>query len=500
MKKYLLLVICINAFAQPGSYDTTFGSNGVAKFCFPPESSGYTIEAAFQSSGKLITLHVKNDSFLSVLRYSVNGSIDSTFGVLDSNIYNFSLSPFNSNTNYYPLSLAVQSDDKIIISGLSQSSLGNNYWAIRLMPDGVLDSTFDNDGYLDLSFGTIQDRGKCVAIQNDGKIILAGKSGNLGQNFAMARLNTNGTLDPSFGINGKVQTTFFGSLSDVNSIAVQNDGKIILAGWINNVPYEYDYALIRYNSDGSIDTTFGINGKVVTTVSSLYSDRITKLIIQNDGKIIAGGYISSLSKFAIVRYQSDGIIDSTFGVNGIVITSEASGDNCSIIQQVDGKIIVAGGQDTGIFTYQRYLNNGQLDIDFPVNGFYSGIGLYGYASTVLIQPDNKIVIFGFLYSSDGSQFCSGVIRLNPGTLSINEFNANEVVVYPNPANNFIGFDNSVNQFTKATFFNYLGQEVALQSLNSSSEEQIDISSFANGVYLLKLSNDTSNTTVKVVKK
>ncbi|HCQ11934.1 T9SS type A sorting domain-containing protein, partial [Flavobacterium sp.] len=123
------------------------------------------------------------------------------------------------------------------------------------------------------------------------------------------------------------------------------------------------------------------------------------------------------------------------------------------------------------------------------------------AFSILIQPDNKIIAGGENHIDESCQVILGaLVRLNPGTLSTNEFNDNEVLVYPNPTSSFVGFDNSVNQFTKAKLFNYLGQEVALQSLNSSSEEQIDISSFANGVYLLKLSNDTSNTTVKVVKK
>jgi uncharacterized delta-60 repeat protein len=234
------------------------------------------------------------------------------------------------------------------------------------------------------------------------------------------------------------------------------------------------------------------------------SDTISKVLIQSDGKIIAGGYDSqSVGNYTLVRYLANGSLDTTFGTNGVAVDAEFTG-NCDIAQQVDGKIVLVGGFDTSRISYLRYLNNGQLDTSFPVNGPIANVGLLGYASTVLIQPDNKIVVCGSLstvFDEFGNTYlCSVVIRLNPGTLSTNEFNDNEVVVYPNPTSSFVGFDNSVNQFTKATLFNYLGQEVALQSLNSFSEEQIDISSFANGVYLLKLSNETSNTTVKVVKK
>lgn len=503
MKKYLLLVIFVNAFAQPGTYDTTFSSDGIATEC--QLNTYFSTDAAFQSGGKIICF---GDNYLtnriSLVRYNSNGELDTTFGV-SGFIGNSINSIFPVNRGYTPGGIAIQSDDKIVIMGLQQSdAFGNGFWVVRLLPNGAVDTTFNGTGYLDLFFGTAQDRGKCIKIQPDGKIIVAGRSGDLGQNFAMARINTNGTLDSSFGINGKVQTTFSGTQSGVNSIALQPDGKIILGGWTNNLPFEYDFALIRYNSDGSIDTTFGVNGKVVTTINNMGSDTISKVLIQNDGKIIAGGYDSqSVGNYTLVRYLPNGSLDTTFGTNGVAVDTEFTG-NCDIAQQVDGKILLVGGFDTSRISYLRYLNNGQLDTSFPVNGPIANVGLLGYASTVLIQPDNKIVVCGSLstvFDEFGNTYlCSVVIRLNPGTLSTNEFNDNEVVIYPNPASNFVGFDNTVHQFTKATLFNYLGQEVASQLLQLSTEEQIDISSFATGVYLLKLSNETNNATVKIVKK
>lgn len=503
MKKYLLLVIFVNAFAQPGTYDTTFSSDGIATEC--QQYTHFAIDAAFQSNGKILTFgenYTSNEK--SLVRYNANGTLDSSFGV-GGFLGNTINSVFPLNRSHRPGGIAIQSDDKIVIMGLQQSdAFGNGFWVVRLLPNGAVDTTFNGTGYLDLFFGTAQDRGKCIKIQPDGKIIVAGRSGDLGQNFAMARINTNGTLDSSFGINGKVQTTFSGTQSGVNSIALQPDGKIILGGWTNNLPFEYDFALIRYNSDGSIDTTFGVNGKVVTTINNMGSDTISKVLIQNDGKIIAGGYDSqSVGNYTLVRYLPNGSLDTTFGTNGVAVDTEFTG-NCDIAQQVDGKIILVGGFDTSRISYLRYLNNGQLDTSFPINGPIANVGLLGYASTVLIQPDNKIVVCGSLstiFDEFGNTYlCSVVIRLNPGTLSTNEFNDNELVIYPNPASNFVGFDNTLHQFTKATLFNYLGQEVAWQSLNSSSEEQIDIRSFSNGVYLLKLSNETNNATVKVVKK
>lgn len=506
MKNFILIttitLISLKCFSQAGTFDTTFSNDGIATFCFPPENSLYSLDAAFQSSGKIITLQMKNDGYLSVLRFNVDGSNDTTFGVSTSNIYSLYSPPFDANTTHYPAKMAIQADDRIIISGLGQSSSGNSYWAVRLMPNGVIDSSFNGNGYMNMSFGTMQDRGKCVAIQNNGKIILAGKSGSLGQNFAMARINSNGTLDTTFGIGGKAQTTFINTLSDVNTVAIQPDDRIILGGWVYNSPYGRDFALTRYNSNGSIDTSFGTNGKIITTVNNFYNDQITKLIVQNDGKIIAGGYVENLQKFVLIRYTSIGALDTDFGINGIAISDEFSGNNCDIAQQVDGKIILVGGFDGEVFTFLRYLNNGQLDTTFSSNGFLAGVGLFGYASNVLIQPDNKIVIFGFTSHPDGlgnNIACSTVVRLNPGTLSNQTFTNIKINVYPNPTNNNVFFDNSVNQYEKASVYNYLGQKLGTKKLDFSNNESFDISSFSKGVYLLQLENENSIEVVKIVK-
>jgi uncharacterized delta-60 repeat protein len=323
----------------------------------------------------------------------------------------------------------------------------------------------------------------------------------MGQNFAMARINTNGTLDTTFGIAGKVQTTFLDTQSGVNSIALQTDGKIVLAGWTNNPPNSYDFALIRYNSNGSIDTTFGTNGKVITTINNFYQDAITKIIIQNDGKIIAAGHNSAPGGYyTLARYIENGTLDATFGTNGISIDVEGGGDPFDIAQQIDGKIMLAGGFGTDRFSYLRYLNNGQRDNTFPVNGSVAGVGLLGYASTVLIQPDNKIVISGSTNSPENTILCSTVVRLNPGTLSNETFTNIKTVVYPNPTSSNVFFDNSVNQYENGSVYNYLGQEILKQKLGFSSNESMDVSTIADGVYLLKLNNGNGSEKVKIVKK
>jgi uncharacterized delta-60 repeat protein len=500
MKKIILILFFSSyIFAQPGSYDITFSSDGISSDCL--SNTFFSLDGALQSDGKILSLGNSNlSNRLSLVRYNSNGSFDTSFGVsgvLANSVYSI----FPSNRSYTLTSIAIQSDNKIVIAGYQNSdSFGYGFSVIRLLQNGAVDTTFNGTGYFEFFFGTIFGRATSIKIQPDGKIIVAGTSGNASENFAMIRINTNGTLDTSFGTGGKVQISFFGAESVAESIVIQPDGKIILGGWTNNVPFGYDFALIRYSSNGSIDTTFGINGKIVTTVNSFGSDLISKIILQSDGKIIAGGLNNQTSGYyTLARYLSNGTLDNTFGVNGIAVTPEASNFDMDIALQIDGKIVIAGGFNTDRFSYLRYLNNGQLDTTFPIHGGIANIGLSGYASTVLIQPDNKIVICGSLIGE--TNLCSLVVRLDPGPLLSNEeFEENELVFYPNPTENVVSFDNSVSQFQKATIINYLGQEVGAITLENLVSESLDLSGFSNGVYLVKLENSSTQKNIKIIKK
>jgi uncharacterized delta-60 repeat protein len=500
MKKIILILFFSSyIFAQPGSYDTTFSSDGITTTCL--STTFFSLDGALQSDGKILSLGNSNLlNRLSLVRYNSNGSFDTSFGVsgvLANSVYSI----FPSNRSYTLTSIAIQSDNKIVIAGYQNSdSFGYGFSVIRLLQNGAVDTTFNGTGYFEFFFGTIFGRATCIKIQPDGKIIVAGTSGNASENFAMIRINANGTLDTSFGTGGKVQTTFFNVESVAESIAIQPDGKIVLGGWTTNTPNGYDFALSRYSSNGSIDTTFGVNGKIVTTVNSFGSDLICKILLQSDGKIIAGGLNNQTGgNYTLVRYLLNGTLDNTFGTNGIVVTPEASNFDMDIALQIDGKIVIAGGFNTDRFSYLRYLNNGQLDTSFPIHGGYANVGLDGYASTVLIQPDNKIVICGSLTGE--TNLCSLVVRLNPGPLLSNkEFEDNELVFYPNPTENVVSFDNSISQFQKAAIFNILGQKVGTITLKNLASESIDLTGFSNGVYLIKLSNQNSLKTIKIIKK
>ena len=478
-------------FAQAGSFDTTFDTDGKTTYCFAFGVTNIGIDGGIQSSGKIITY---NNSAAAVtarlIRWNTNGSLDTSFGI--NGFVNFtSTSPFYNNQTYYTYSMVIQPDDKIIIMGTQQGNLYSNaYWVVRLLPDGALDTSFNGTGYLDLLFGSQQDRGTCIALQPDGKILVGGTSGNTAQYFTMARLNTNGSLDTTFGTAGKVQTPFAGDESFAQSIAVQTDAKILLGGYTVNIPHAKDFALIRYNANGSIDTGFGTNGKVVTTISD-NSDLITSLIAQPDGKIIAGGFSSSENNpwMCMVRYLANGAVDTTFGVNGIVINNDDNSRNCSIARQVDGKIVMGGCYDGSFFLVIRYTTNGTKDTTFGTNGVVNpSIGAYGYASKVLIQPDNKIVACG-VTADAGGQACPTAIRLSPGTLGVEEFERGNIIFYPNPTSGLvhIKIPYTNNKKYQATLYNLLGQKVLEQS-DVVDNSTIDLSYLHKGTYIIVLRN------------
>lgn len=498
----LFLLISANAFSQAGSFDTTFDTDGKASYCFSSGTHG-SLNSGFQSNGKILYMGgYGNTSCFDLVRFNSNGSVDSTFGINGCVNNICSLFP---NGGYYVRDMIIQSDDKIIVIGLQQNNTyPNAYWITRLTPDGALDTTFNGTGYKDLSFGTTIEWGLCVALQADGKILVGGTSGNTGEFFTVARLTTSGALDTTFGVGGKAQIAFSGTESMANNILVQPDGAILLGGYTVNAPYAKDFALVRLTSNGTLDTNFGVNGKVITTVDSNYSDGITQLAIQSDGKIVAGGFSSfeTNTRMAVVRYLSNGSIDTTFGTNGInVITDGFGGKNCSLAVQMDDKIIVAGGWEGGYFEVFRFLNNGNLDTAFGSNGLVNAFPVNGgYASKVIIQADNKIVVSGTTPTSDFLNQCATIIRLNPNALSKDSFSNSIVSLFPNPTTRVVSFDNSINSFENVIIYNYLGQEVGKQKLSFVNDSTINLSDFSNGVYLLKFMGENNNAVAKVVKE
>jgi uncharacterized delta-60 repeat protein len=340
-------------------------------------------------------------SDIALVRLDVNGALDTSFG--GDGIANADVGHAVSLIN----AMAVQPDGKIVAAGYAaRGSLGlnngNEFAVARINPDGTLDTTFDGDGRATTLVGTLRSEAAAVTIQPDGKIIAAGSYSTTDANsdFALVRYNPDGSLDTGFDGDGRVMTVFSSERDAITSIALQPDGKIVVAG--SSVSSGNKFTLARYNPNGSLDTTFDGDGKVITGVgtAATTSDRAEAIVIQGDGTIVAAG--TSSSNFAVVRYNPSGSLDTTFDTDGRVTTDFGSTDNAyALALQPDGKLVAAGSasltfSDTG-FALARYNPNGSLDTTFECDGkVVSPITPNtDEIRSILLQPDGGIVAGGF---------------------------------------------------------------------------------------------------------
>jgi uncharacterized delta-60 repeat protein len=345
--------------------------------------------------------------------------------------------------------VAVQSDGKIVLAG--QASNGSNYdFAIaRNNTDGSPDTTFGTGGKVTIGFyAGASDGAYAVAVQSDGKIIAAGYATNTSNmsDFAMVRYNANGTLDTTFGTGGKVITAFGSTDEYINSIAVQADGKIVVTGYYGNGSW-WNIATARYTTTGVLDTTFGSGGKVYTTIAS-QNEFGYAVAVQSDGKILVTGYayVGTTNDIAMIRYNTNGTLDTTFGSNGKVTTAVGTSDDIgyAVKTQADGKILVGGSSIAGgwqRYTVVRYNTNGTLDTTYGTGGkvvLTIGSG-HDVLRTLAVQPDGKAVVAGWATGATNSNDIA-VARLNTnGTLDTSFGNAGKVLVDIGTGSNDFGY-------------------------------------------------------------
>ena len=364
--------------------------------------------------GKLVTVghaHTTDWQF-AVTRHNANGSLDTTFGSGGSVI-----TPFGALQDVAH-SVVAQPDGKLVVGGYTNSSLSDQDFALaRYNTDGSLDTSFGTGGLVTTSFGSGRDSGQSVALQSDGKIIVAGYCNVGGYDFAIARYEADGSLDTTFGSGGMVFTPV-GTGSDYGySVLVQPDGKLVLVGTSYNGT-DNDLALVRYNADGSLDTSFGTGGKVTTPVGTDVDDNCNEVAIQADGKIVVAGWTAiNGNDFAVVRYNPDGSLDTTFGAGGKVISRVGAGDDRidGMTIQPDGKILVVGRADMGSsydLAMTRFDADGSLDTGFGSNGRVTldVAGGYDMAYGVVVRADGKIVVNG--NANTGVTYDSFLARYN----------------------------------------------------------------------------------------
>jgi|GEM_PF-6022038 len=386
--------------AADGDLDLTFGMDGKVLTDFN-DSTDWLSRIAVQPDGKIVAIGDTHPSHRGALaRYNPDGTLDATFGDGGKVITVASVRESASGLLLLP-------DGKIMISGSIgvPTDFDTSFALLRFNSDGSVDSTFGNNGIVMTNINNDYDAAYALALQSDGKVVAAGKRGiqfnpteQRKGNVALARYNPDGSLDTTFGNGGKVVNDFGQGLeSYAVDVLIQPDGRIIVAG-----ESAYAFLVARYDSNGTLDTTFGNGGFREINFGNLSWDHGRDVLLQADGKIIVVGISeinSPYDSFAVARFNPDGSLDQSFGNGGKVVMVD-QGDLEAGVLQNDGKLI-ALGDDGASFKLLRFNGDGSLDSTFGSGGTVTTTfgGSAAAGSDLVFQADGKLLAAG-LASSD----------------------------------------------------------------------------------------------------
>jgi uncharacterized delta-60 repeat protein len=388
-----------------GVLDSTFAQGGLALLPVSNDSVGAE-GVLVQADGKIVVVGgVSNgqNSDFALARYHADGSLDNGFGPA----HNGTILTDFANNQDEAAGVVQQADGKLVVVGTARFGFQDLFALARYNPDGTLDSTFGPAGIGEVlsNFGIGGAAAEAVGLQADGKIVVVGHVALGGKSFfAVARYDTDGTRDTTFGLNGNgTATVDLGSASaEAGALAIQANGSIVVAG---NLTFDGGQTirpvLVRYNGDGTIDGSFGAGG--VMTLPTVATDGGKMgLALQADGKIVlAAGLVGTPDGFGLVRFNGNGIVDGSFGRGGITPVAFAQGAAAvAVVVQTDGKLVAAGAAVDGagqVLALVRYNPDGSLDGSFGDKGdgrVTLAVGEAASATALALQPDGKVVVVG----------------------------------------------------------------------------------------------------------
>lgn len=485
----LMLFHAILSFAQAGSLDSSFNTDGKVK-----KPAGNANAVTVQPDGKIIAGGSSAAGF-TLVRYKANGFIDKSFGDNGKAIADFGN---DATVN----SIALKASGKIIAAGTT----GKDFAIAKFNSDGLLDSSFGTNGTVTTHFNGQGSTANFVIIQPDNKILAVGSSdrgsGELTR-IALARYNPDGSLDNSFGEGGKIFKHFNDNGFDFGtSIVLQPGGKIVMVGYAFN--NRYDFALARYKPNGDDDSSFGTNGSVLTDFGDF--DLALGAAVQSDGKIVAAGYSDFFSsKVILARYTKNGKLDSSFGVNGkVIIAFNGISDRAyGIAVQADDKVVIAGASYNGSdndFALARFRKNGLPDNNFGNDGkvltdFNNADDI---AAAIAIQANGKIIAAGASggnfalarYKSDASTMN---VTADNSSLNIADNNFSSIKAYPNPVKDVLHIAGLKNGNNTITILNAEGKLVK-QAIAENQTYDLNIKQLPAGIYYLHIEKNNSSGT------
>jgi|GEM_PF-1054427 len=535
---FVAVALCVNfyGFAQNFVRDTDFGADGRVLTSFGVNEANLN-SLALQPDGKILAcgsymtytpgpFPVNNK--IAVARYNADGTLDASFG--DEGKV---LVPVGGEVENQYNDLKLLADGKILIRANSFSVTGTipfhtthyDLALVRLNPDGSLDTGFDSDGIKIIVFDDSQEA-YTTDIQPDNKIIIGGYNygpftTNGYPNFAITRLLPDGSNDTGFGTNGQTSINFgsignpgFISNDKVQAVKVQPDGKILAAGF-THYQTSYHWGVVRLNSDGTIDTDFGTNGKVFTDFAGGEAFTPQSIELLPGGKFIVTGIYfyndDANEKIAIAQYNADGSLDNSYGIGGKVVVD--NGNPAPVVFSFgskllpDGKLLLLGSDINAHDAFILRLNvDGSKDNTFGNNGFvYTGFDEPEAAFDLLVLPDGKMVLGGITGYEDSDNVDFTLWRFEEEALSNAAFGKNKFSVYPNPFTDCINVNLDLKQQETVTvgLFDLSGrmisQPVDQKIFSHQRTIRLDWPELPNGVYLLQITAGKTKETIKIVK-
>ncbi len=505
--KIVLFVIfyslCCKGDAQlAGDLDSTFSFDGYTTSYYNP--NGSFTDIAIQTDGKIVATGHNGNNEMVTIRYNNDGSVDNTFGV--SGIVTKYFGGFWTRYN------EIQSDGKIVIGGTEYDGSNAYFSLLRYNTDGTVDSSFDFDGQASFLPGIVNNNLGDLKVQADGKILIAGISANVTpyNDMTILRINADGSVDSTFDSDGYAKKALTGFYPTIYSMAIQPDNKILISGAIETGGL-HKYIILRFNGDGSCDSTFDTDGIVQSALTADHFFR--SIVLQSDGKIVAIGQIigSGGKDFLLARFKTNGSLDSLFGVNGIQVTDFTFSDDYGydVCVQSDNKIVAVGYSisSTSYFygAVARYDSAGTLDANFGSFGEVTNLlGQFTAEYSCKIQTDGRIVAVGsqipminnnqyFLVARYLAESQVGIIQLE------NEQNSS---TYPNPFEKNIiiqigghptnGIVSVIDSYGKMVFSKMYEQE---------KEINLDLSMVQSGLYFIHIiSNNGEANVFKIIKQ
>lgn len=513
LKLFVLIVIIVGAteliYCQQGDLDTSFNYSGtIIKDISNEIDNGFAV--LVQPDNKVLMVGSAG-SGVGMARFKENGTIDETFGT------NGIVQTIIGNNNIHGTSAVLQSNGKVIVGGGYHNQSSSSFIILRYNANGSLDSSFGTNGYIIPDFGN-----GCndIALQEDGKIIAVGYDYvEFDNSFALARFTSEGALDSTFGNGGFVRTPILTNFNELNAVTINSNEKIITAGYsayAHNLD-SLNFAILQYNMDGTLDSTFNSTGIVIKDINNASRDEAESVKVQSDGKIIVVGHSTSNSDsdFAVLRFNPDGSLDTSFNNSGIVLTNiSGNSDNAySVLIQPNGKIIVVGDAYTTTnydYAIVRYNNDGLIDSTFGLNGkvltdfeFTKDV-----AKSACLTPDGKIVAGGYIHLGDLLYDFSCARYLNDLNIGMIDFEENNTFlnIYPNPIRSYatIEYELEKDEKISVTLYNMNGtiikSFVSKQKREAGNHKEIiNFNGIAPlGTYFVSLNNGKSSVEIKII--